>query len=682
MSEHSSPTRQELHGLETALFAEDAIVPSTRHKASLHVHSSPKSLNTEDLGNIYSPLKGIDEISLPPPTKRTSLEDSKVEVPLTPRSSVQLPLWKKKSDSISEALKEVIHDLPSPIPNPEDVSSRDIDAFFDQEIAPLAKEAEREIEQEQLQEADTTHRIPIPIMDFSLPKAPWKPDPDKERKSYELLAKLQQVHLGDHKWPIDEKTIRELSWTPFPSSLGQFDLNEILSDDGTLDTLTAEPESIDTDTLIWKPEGLRILDEIQESDEEELQVGQFPEAVDMVSLVKKRNFELQDGKEFASEFKMDRINENNSNTLSSVGRSLESFAPVKKLKSDRGTLALEHTSEESIFSPMSALNTFLCVRKGSQVSRSQKTTPQQCGKLSEVRKEVPTAPDSTDHQGSKDVTSSVAKQLPLPLPHLEIPISPRPFVASTSFLSNRKLARQIQHLYNNAQFIERDFAIRQTSNRRTASAQYPQESDSDTVAYEVDLILSPGTGLLLTTLQQIKQRSLPGQGSQSPVFERIWRTAPRYEKLVIIVHRKVIPDDSESPELDQSDCKALASLTSFLNGSAIGSDHEVVFVDGDNTALATWVVSLMRKYSTSDTNLKMLQEETQWEVFLRQAGMNAFAAQAVLSRIKSMQEQLNRGMGLQAFLLMDAEERNRIFGNLLGGHKVLRNVGKVLDARW
>ena len=52
-----------------------------------------------------------------------------------------------------------------------------------------------------------------------------------------------------------------------------------------------QPECIDGETLIWKPDGLRILDDLAES-EEELEVGKFPDANDLNSLIRRRILEL------------------------------------------------------------------------------------------------------------------------------------------------------------------------------------------------------------------------------------------------------------------------------------------------------------------------------------------------------------------------------------------------------
>lgn len=85
-----------------------------------------------------------------------------------------------------------------------------------------------------------------------------------------------------------------------------------------------------------------------------------------------------------------------------------------------------------------------------------------------------------------------------------------------------------------------------------------------------------------------------------------------------------------------------------------------------------WIAACIAEYSSPET--KILEEETYWERFLRTAGFNAFAAQAILDALKPGD--------LASFVLMNEEERVRRFGALLGGETILRRASKAIDARW
>ena len=110
------------------------------------------------------------------------------------------------------------------------------------------------------------------------------------------------------------------------------------------------------------------------------------------------------------------------------------------------------------------------------------------------------------------------------------------------------------------------------------------------------------------------------------------------------------------------------------------------FVGGGEATLSKWLASTIAENRvTGDSDL--LQEETHWELFLRRAGMNAFAAQAVISGLKAPDGVDPTGptkaglFGLAAFVDMAAEQRIVRFGPLCG-RRLLERVNAVVDANW
>ncbi|KAL9035571.1 MAG: hypothetical protein Q9214_006518, partial [Letrouitia sp. 1 TL-2023] len=289
VSETSSPIRQEIEEFDRHIFNDDNITKSKISPVAFDARLSHELIvpdNINDVGDIYSPLKDIKETSppLPQPTKTKLKSSLRAEFPVTPLTSIKPPPWERKNTSFQEVLSEMItmSDLPSPIPSPEQTTSEDIDAYFEEKLGHAAQ-VERAAEQGQLSEGDTSLRVPVPVLDFLRQKAPWdqaKHCRDKEKARKEELSRLLEDHLGNHFWPLDSQAIRELSWVPYPSSVSQYELKEEIVDDGTLEKFLAIPEPIDPTILRWKREGLRILDEVQQSDEEELEFGIFPEAKD------------------------------------------------------------------------------------------------------------------------------------------------------------------------------------------------------------------------------------------------------------------------------------------------------------------------------------------------------------------------------------------------------------------
>ncbi|KAJ4289464.1 hypothetical protein N0V88_006945 [Collariella sp. IMI 366227] len=88
---------------------------------------------------------------------------------------------------------------------------------------------------------------------------------------------------------------------------------------------------------------------------------------------------------------------------------------------------------------------------------------------------------------------------------------------------------------------------------------------------EADLVVSPATGVLLTTMIKIRQRAIPGQTAGNPqgsggnfrhVLENV---AVRHERLVVLVSEGNTHSETASP-LSQADAKALAELQGFAAG--------------------------------------------------------------------------------------------------------------------
>ena len=704
LSDHTSPTREEAYEAERKVFQNDAIIISKEADFSSPL-SDPTLLESDSLGDIYSPLKGIKDPPSSPPPLRASLQDRKVEVPLSPLHSERTPLSKKKSVSFSESLPELTSVLPPPIPKPENTSSSDIDAFFGEAIAPIGLKAERTIEQEQLQEEDTTLRVLVPVMDFSLPIAPWKakfhaPMFDNGGKIYKkILTEMKALHFSKHIWPMSGKAERELRWAPFPSALGRVESQERIPDDGSTTEFLAQPERVDVNTLTWKPEGLRLLDDLADSDGE-LEEGIFPEETNFEILIRKRKLELDESQSLSSG--SDESKNVPKANLSSKRHATAVFPEINS----HSTTQMDRVSKISPckqpfidgFSTMGALEEFLSIRKGT-INKP---------KILKAEHHFPTSSSTPSFDPSKrnsenEISAPVSKSKLLPSPDIQTPTIPAPFVISATLLSIRQLFRRIEHLFPSAVFIERDFTLHLPPPQRPLSkfnanpqlhppspkGTTPPPLTTTTIADEADLLLSPSTGLICTTLQKIKQRSLPGQVSRSAICEHVLRTSPRYERLLILVSEN--RHDGAS-QLDQGDSTALVKFTAFCS-NVIESEVHVTFLASGEEELAKWIVAMMIKYGVAEhEEVKLIQDETLWEIWLRRAGMNAFAAQAVLGKVKEGEscggadggkgDGFDGEWGLKAFVKMSARERYKRFEVLLGGRKMLGRVGEVVDGRW
>ncbi|KAL9121366.1 MAG: hypothetical protein Q9187_002080 [Circinaria calcarea] len=601
LSDRTSPTREALHKLDEQIMRADVIQPRSLKREATPSSPDTMPLNYEDIGTLFSPLKGLGQTPSPPVHKRVRVNDYKVDGPLTPLLSEQPPPWKPKSVSFQENLCDIIPDLPPPMGSPEAISSKDIDDFFAETIQPIAEQVDRGIEQEQLQEADATKRVKVPIMDFSRPIAPWNAyinDGKDNAVQKESLGNIKTKHFGSHSWPISRKAEQALTWVAIPAEFARAAVHEEITETSLLQDFIAKPDCLECNTLTWKMDGLRVLDDT-ESDTETLQDRDFSDATNFESLVWKRTLELQDGAK---------------NLLRSGEEPLE-----------------------GPFSGFGSIGSFLNIRN--QEYKKRKTAESLQFSTSVVPKDNTT---STLMSKSKAIPVSEPKHQttgprpPIPTPRITEPLEARPFVVSSTILANIRSSTRLRQLYPSAEIIERDFSRHVGEVALDSKAKAGNVLGGDIVmAQEADIILSPAVGLLWTTLTKVKQRSLPGHSVKSPIKERISRCAPLYENLVVLVGEGLTANEGTKLDGNMSgvngvDCEATLELTGFCSSL---EGVQVIFVGGGEEEILQWTVSLMVKYGVN-ADVKLLQDETLWELFLRRVGMNAFAAQVILAELK------------------------------------------------
>lgn len=596
----------------------------------------------------------------------------KVEVPLSPPWSAQTP-WAEKHASFAAAMFEAMGSQPVLIPASSSGGEEEIDTFFGSTIAPIATSAERSIEQEQLMEADTTWRVEVPVMDYSKPTPQW----DSHYSSSLEVLKMLQIHEiiepKKHLWKSSGKAERELSWVPFPATLAEVGIGDI-TDNGTTSGFLEHSDHLNSEDLVWKREGLRILDDLQDSDEEDLEEGTFPSGDDLLSLVRKRRSLIDEGSELKlysnSPKRLQQANGSRSKALDEERPSRTISPKSRLLRSDSGAQAQANSRvpEQTHAAALGALDSFICMRNGTSgplagaslnfFGTSQQATLQDPSSF--------VGPSSPQNTGAREKRSTVEKNIVLPSPTIQTQEDNRQFMMSTAFLSHRGLVHRMLELYPTADVIERDFHLQSPA----------EKSPDDTFNHDADIIVSPSTGLLLTTLQKIKQRALPGRASRSEVRDRIAVTAPRYEQLMILVRY----DQSHGDDTTQNDCEALAEFVGFC--SSISSTEILVkLIAGDEDHLAKWITALMVEHSRPDLHDLLVLEETPWELFLRHAGLNAFAAQMILNVIQASNT-VSIQDALSAFVGMGFDEKLARFERMLGGRRALTRTHHILGAHW
>ncbi|OAG10236.1 uncharacterized protein CC84DRAFT_1138602 [Paraphaeosphaeria sporulosa] len=709
----SNSTTAEAKALEEQLMAADALM-----RRDSDGSDTTLLLDMLDPGE-YEPSLG-DANS--PSTKRRAAY-LKIEGPLTPLMFSESPAKKLKTVAFAEMLVEYIPNFE----NGNDILSPEDDyAFFKDIIEPAAEDAKWRVENEKLSEADTTKRMPVPHVDFRLPIAPWDEFSRRDRSESEIDAQARFLLWvkGNYmksatSWHGVSELERTLPLAPFPYELGIVSTEEQLHGEDTLTKMLAEVavgEIATSSTGMWKRDGLLILED-EEHGEEFLTPADLGELTDMNFLVRKQQLKLQEvvgNHGYSSQPKLSALTavagtlkprhdlieshhwrtESSGSGANASPRAIEVRQKDLQLDSMRNKSIQEWDKDQSLifggkFSASSALDNFIVLQgmtvKPNTIGRNEPLAkrPPEPPLRSPIR---PTKQARNDENGLSKVDSQNAPEpvrRPLNLPPLPESMPPCSFVISSTLLQRRSLSKQIETLYPDAEFVCRDFDLQIA------------------VSKEADLILSPSTGLMLTTLQQLKQRALPGQPERSPVKERMVSLKDVYERLVVLVSEglsRELEQQSFGPCSDRRDQEAVTEyekIAAKLDGEVL-----VRYIPGGEQALARSVVIEMAKFglphgSHDIGDIKLLPDQTTWEIFLRRAGLNTFAAQVILALLKDPFDwpQFSEGTsddksgptqtrGLLNFLFMPAATRVQTFQAVLGGSRILRRVSALLDERW
>jgi hypothetical protein len=612
LSESTDPIAAESEAINAQLSRRDGILlpgASTSDEVSLS--------NTDDFLCIYSPLRSIVDYNTSSPPRKRKANDLKVEVPLTPSNPVSSsPVKKIKRVTFPEMLHEYVPDKAMIFETcqPARDSDTSLDAFFNKVIEPIALEATQAMEQEQLQEADSLLRVQVPVMNFTHPTAPWKMYGRKANgkdiagmTELDLQRRLlRDIKLKDLKqfpsWTGISKIERQLPWSPFPPELGKVAFDESIDDARYLQVIMefmSLEDVVVSDSLTWKPDGLRILDGADESDDE-LEEFEIEESgtEGMDGLLGKRKRELEE-EEFTEKqrpvpkpFEV-QVRSREGPIQRPAGTTAR---PVERLsKSTHNTTMQAKLAGTELFgttfSAATALSAFM--QNMGHVSKRLKDSTED-GSQPHAK-----APGTMLAATPETVRPRPFSPPPAPLPSPMISANPPSafFILSSSLLqSQRTLVRSIGRLYSSANCVERDFS-------------------SLSIAEEADILLSPATGLILTTLQKIKQRALPGQERRmSEVFERLANLSKRYERVIVLVGEgAALTSDGLAAVriLDERDCDAIIDLNGFVSG--LEADVQIMFVPGGEEDLVKWVVGCMMQYgiqTVKGEEVQLLQDET------------------------------------------------------------------------
>ncbi|KAJ5643443.1 uncharacterized protein N7484_005950 [Penicillium longicatenatum] len=241
---------------------------------------------------------------------------------------------------------------------------------------------------------------------------------------------------------------------------------------------------------------------------------------------------------------------------------------------------------------------------------------------------------------------------------------------------------------------------------------------------EADFIIAPDVGIILSSSHSLTQVFLPGHRPEdpyirsnpditSPLRERIFRLAPRYETLYLLINHpspklgaqtNILP--AEELRMNDSTQECLQSLILFCDSLSHSTTIIPVHTSISPEQTGNWILTLTAIHAHSlpkfairapdpdpimnyvgsaqrfTLNQIIKDDETKWEVFLRAIGLNPFAARAVLDIIDaevhpttaSENVELDsfpvniseKESALATFIEMKPEERLRRFQGLIG----------------
>ncbi|TEY80906.1 hypothetical protein BOTCAL_0036g00340 [Botryotinia calthae] len=699
LSDPDSLTSLDLRKIEDEVFKEDLPTPLRNQSMTVATISTSDEQCVKP-ADLYSPpecIRNFDPFSSPTGKKRL-MENLKVEEILTPPKPFEES--GPKSVHFSNIVEEFL--LSS---RPQSVFSEPIieTKFFEEALGDNGEQAQHRVEQERL--ADTRNRVEVPVMNFSIPGPPWMTTNFRSVNAVNLaLGKVaKDISVSPSmRWPGLKKLHSRIPWAPFKHDLGNV-VEDSMGNEKTWEAFVCSLEDdgvVTSSDLTWKREGFRILQENTEDgdddDDDELELGYFPkELVKTPPLLGKQNHEIQDVNQRqkpACQLSLNAYRDTMMpfQPLITPEMRLE-IADAKMIpRTKRTRLGIDEQTSllGGIFSAENELSNFMEIRgakKPKLVASSHFPVPDFPAPLPSIQ----INPDKESQFQKPEPSHS-----PLPTPIINAPTVPISIILSSTILKDRPLLRSLETLIPTLKICERDFSAHNTSTWNPGSV--VRSPITSTLTHEADIIISPSTGLILTTLQHIKQKPLPGHKTAVPIRDRLEKVSARYENLIVLVA-------SPTTGIGDGDSISWADFVGFtltLSASVIVNYIPVDKADAEDQSMARYISYLIIQHSRdtlSNPALELLEQESYWEIWLRRAGMNAYAAQATIAELKEPEPRLEMGeegyeremqmiyeggpYGLTLFVVMGLEERIRRFGGLVG-RGVLERVSRVFDQVW
>ncbi|KAF2719047.1 hypothetical protein K431DRAFT_348236 [Polychaeton citri CBS 116435] len=564
-------------------------------------------------------------------------------------------------------------------------------------------------------EEGTTLKVPVPNIDHSSPDRLWSAcilsGEGQGGENRSLLELQKSAPRWPCKWPAPSIREIDLAWEPFPPRPAVVGIDEDVDDGSLAGCLTEmsfmdEPLQMETAaSCIGRRREQSLQSELLQHDnikgDAELvmlddacnkhNVSNSHETPIQISVNGPEDAPCQGNDQPDRTLSLDELLERHRTQLSRQNPEIFEGQIDNKL-----SLRYNLPGDVTIHVPTIKAGT-RCLSPSQPLRTNFSSTSLRCG-----NDQIP----SPQERPCSSAVPSIAEDLPQ---DLRIVIRP-----DTS--SNYTLVRNLQRRLPSLDLIERD--------PKSLTVAVRSQAMPTVNAVEADLTIAPGVGIITATLQKLKQRPLSGQQSSfTTIRDRVKAMVARYVKLIIFISEgrsaRNGQDEMFHPtpfqQLDGSDCAAFAEFSAFATASCSPTVTQVIYIAGGQSELVEWMaVSIVQhaRITTPDEHARGK------EAFLRKAGSDPLAAQAILHMLKrdkaedgdscvvpmtvsdslvtttsrsldecsSIAETGREAHGLHAFVNVSAADRLKTFSPLLGGGEaaegVLSRIGGAVDRRW
>ncbi|KAK4189490.1 hypothetical protein QBC35DRAFT_142342 [Podospora australis] len=555
-------------------------------------------------------------------------------------------------------------------------------------------------EQETFESIDAIARQPVPVLDFSRRQPEWAVHLWQPKAMFSMIQKSTDVDWKGTKWSYSRAAEQKMVWAPLARMKEKELVSEAIEvDDATLNSLLGrtDDEEIPTSAdYVAKTPGLAILRCGLDDDENDIvPLSQWTPA--------------QTGREAIRRQDLAEMGAATLRPANPLSSGLDLYRAVRPRPEPVVFLGNGCSSREGIATPNSSpasslgrptlsintvmLPTYSVLSKFQDPDHLLKSflyfaDPDKYGCF------APPPPEDPRIAKARAAKAAALLMPPPPpptrayAPEFKPPESPPRIIVSQA--ATGPITAGVKHLLPGIDLVRRNY------NKYRPKNWFPglRSPNLD----EADITLSPATGILLSTMVKLRQKPIPGQTvTVSSLQQIVANVAARYERLIVFISEGNRHSETMVPLAD-SDAKALAEFQGFALG--LETEIRVLYVGGGDETLAKWVAkTICDVYAQETTPVEdmLSSAESPWEVFLFRAGMNMFAAQVVLEKLKmlELEEFVKAGntekgaceegfeIGrLARFVLMSQDERVATFSKFLGGRKVLDRVGQAIDEPW